>query len=106
MNLNPTLGSEINKTRPAVVLSTNRLAKLPVRLIVPLTKWQSRFASRNTLVHIKSAPANGLTNDSAADPMQMRCVALERFTGRLGMLTADEIAEIALGVAICVEYQP
>ncbi len=37
VSLDPTRGAEMQKTRPAVVLSSNRLGRLPLRLVVPLT---------------------------------------------------------------------
>jgi mRNA interferase MazF len=38
-DLNPTLGTEIQKIRPVVVLSVNGTGKLPIKLVVPLTNW-------------------------------------------------------------------
>ena len=38
-----TVGSEINKTRPAVDVSSDSVGSLDVKLIVPLTGWQDSF---------------------------------------------------------------
>lgn len=35
--LDPTVGSEIRKTRPCLVVGTDALSRLPVRIVVPLT---------------------------------------------------------------------
>ena len=35
VNLNPTIGSEIRKTRPVVVISVDSIGKLPLKLIAP-----------------------------------------------------------------------
>lgn len=46
VSLDPTIGSEIRKTRPAIIVNDNTLGKLPLKIIVPLTdgktvmKWQ------------------------------------------------------------------
>jgi len=37
VNLDPTLGSEIRKIRPVVVISSDSIGKLPIKLIAPIT---------------------------------------------------------------------
>jgi mRNA interferase MazF len=36
MNLDPTMGAEIKKTRPAIIVSDDSLGKLPLKVIVPI----------------------------------------------------------------------
>ena len=55
-------------------------------------------------IRLQPTPHNGLQHESAADPLQVRCVAIERLIQYLGILTADEIADIAAGVALCIAY--
>ena len=43
INLDPTIGAEIKKTRPAIVVNDNSLGKLPLKIIVPLTDWKERY---------------------------------------------------------------
>lgn len=43
VNFGPTLGSEIRKVRPAVVLSSDALGKLPLKLVAPVTEWKAHF---------------------------------------------------------------
>lgn len=106
INLDPTVGSEIKKTRPAVVINSPIFDKLPVRVVVPLTTWQTKFANQLNKVHVPSSPQNGLDHDSAADVVQLRCVSVERFVSRIGVLEAAVVEEIAAGIAIVVDYQP
>ncbi|MBI3194584.1 MAG: type II toxin-antitoxin system PemK/MazF family toxin [Ignavibacteriae bacterium] len=35
LNLDPTIGAEIQKTRPVVFVNDNSLGKLPLKVIVP-----------------------------------------------------------------------
>ena len=44
VNLDPTIGQEIKKTRPAVVVSSNSIGKLPLKIIVPITDWKLAYA--------------------------------------------------------------
>jgi mRNA interferase MazF len=39
INLDPTVGSEIKKTRPAVIVNDDAIGILPLRVIVPITAW-------------------------------------------------------------------
>ncbi|MEK6739074.1 MAG: type II toxin-antitoxin system PemK/MazF family toxin, partial [Planctomycetota bacterium] len=45
VNLDPTIGAEIHKTRPVVVVSSDAIGALPIRLVVPITEWKEYFAS-------------------------------------------------------------
>jgi len=54
INFDPTVGTEIRKTRPAVVISSNSIGKLPLKIVAPLTGWQPKFA--NSIWHVKIEP--------------------------------------------------
>lgn len=43
LNLDPTVGAEIRKTRPVVIVNDNALGKLPLKIIVPLTDWKEKY---------------------------------------------------------------
>lgn len=43
-DLNPTLGSEIQKTRPVIIVSSDEISVLPIRLVAPITEWKDSFA--------------------------------------------------------------
>ena len=43
ITLDPTVGAEIKKTRPAIIVNNNRIGKLPLKIIVPITDWQNRY---------------------------------------------------------------
>ena len=36
INLDPTVGAEIRKTRPAIIVNDSRLGKLPLKIIIPV----------------------------------------------------------------------
>jgi mRNA interferase MazF len=44
INLDPTVGAEIKKTRPAVIVSDDAIGILPLKVIVPITEWKDRYA--------------------------------------------------------------
>lgn len=105
IDLNPTKGAEINKIRTAVVVSSDSIGKLPIKLIAPITGWKEIFT--NNLWHVKIQPniINGLTKDSAVDTLQVRGVDISRFRNKIGYLSAEEMDEIVTAIAAIVEYE-
>jgi mRNA interferase MazF len=80
INLDPTVGAEIRKTRPALVVSDNAVGILPLKVIVPITDWKDRYAIAPWMVRLEPDRTNGLSKPSAADAFQVRSVAQQRFT--------------------------
>jgi len=39
VQLDPTRGQEIHKTRPAVVISSEIFSSIPMRIIIPVATW-------------------------------------------------------------------
>ena len=44
VSFDPTVGAEIRKTRPAMVISSDAVGRLPIKLVVPVTVWKPAFA--------------------------------------------------------------
>jgi mRNA interferase MazF len=44
INLDPTVGAEIRKTRPAVIVNDDAVGLLPLKVIVPVTEWKDRYS--------------------------------------------------------------
>ncbi len=49
VNFDPTVGAEIKKVRPAVVISSDSVGKLPIKLIAPITDWKTYFSAILTI---------------------------------------------------------
>ena len=103
VGLDPTVGSEIQKTRPCLVIGTDALAGLPVRIVVPLTKWQKKHGGRPWCVQVDPDRQNGLDAASAADAVQDRCVSVRRFRERLGTVDATTLSQVLAAVALCLD---
>lgn len=86
INLDPTVGAEIKKTRPVVVINDNALGKLPLRIIVPVTDWKDHYSVAPWMIQINPSPQNGLTKTSSIDCFQVRSVSQERFVKRIGAI--------------------
>ena len=98
VNLDPTIGSEIKKTRPAVIVSSDLVSILQLKVIVPVTDWKERYAQAPWMVRINPDEQNGLSKPSAADGLQVRSVSQQRLVKRLGMLTSLQVAQIVQAV--------
>lgn len=98
VNLDPTIGSEIKKTRPAVIISSDLVGILPLKVIVPFTDWKDRYASAPWMVRIDPDDNNGLSKPSASDGLQVRSVSQQRLVKRLGVLTPLQVAQIVQAV--------
>jgi mRNA interferase MazF len=104
VNFDPTVGAEIRKVRPAVVISSDTIGRLPIKLIAPITDWKAYYA--NNIWHVKVEPdnSNGLAKTSAVDALQLRGVDRQRFIRKLGQLSAVTMEEITIAIAAVTEY--
>jgi mRNA interferase MazF len=64
INFDPSIGAEIQKVRPAVVISVDTIGRLPLRMVVPVTDWKPHYAGFPWFVELPATTTNGLTNDS------------------------------------------
>jgi mRNA interferase MazF len=100
----PTLGEEIQKTRPAVIISRGSLGILALRVVVPLTGWRQEFATRPWMVRVPPTAANGLTKASAADALQVKSVSALRLRQSMGTMAADLLEQIVRAVGAVIEH--
>ncbi len=40
VNLDPTIGTEISKKRPCIIVNDDAIGILPLKIIVPVTDWK------------------------------------------------------------------
>ena len=87
VNLDPTLGSEMKKTRPCVIISPDEMNKyLQTIVIAPLTSTSKPYPTR---IEVKHARIKGwIVLD------QIRTVDRVRVIKTLGTLTEKELARV------------
>lgn len=105
INLDPTMGAEIKKIPPAVIVNDDAVGILPLRVIVPITEWKDRYAVAPWMVRLDPDVENGLDKPSAADAFQVRSLSQTRFVQRTGKLSEAAMQEItkALVVVLAIE---
>ncbi|OWY67468.1 PemK family transcriptional regulator [cyanobacterium TDX16] len=99
-NSNPTIGDEIGKTRPAVIVNNNEIGTLRLKIIVPITSWNDAFAGVMWMIRLEPSSENGLSKLSAADTFQVRSISQQRLIRQLGTLTDEEMQAITQALAI------
>ena len=104
IDLEPTKGDELKKQRPAIVISSDALGVLGVKLVVPLTAWNPSFQGKVWHVPIEPTAENGLGKTSSADTLQTRSVSLQRFERRLRKVDDETLERITAALAIVIEH--
>ena len=87
VNLDPTIGSEIKKTRPCVVISPDEMNRhLRTIVIAPMTTSSKNYPTRVKIKHNKK--------DGQVVIDQIRTIDKRRIVKKLGELSIKEIKEI------------
>jgi len=99
------LGHEIDKVRPAVIVSRNsvNLASRSLVVVVPITDAEGKLKSDNSVRfpnHILLEPdsSNGLTKRSVVQCEQVRAIDRARLLARLGVVRPQQLESIADGL--------
>ncbi len=88
VNLDPTVGHEIKKTRPCVIISPDVMNNVLQTIIVAqITSTARKIPTR---VLIKATPQSGLVNDSYAMLDQIKTIDKMRVQRQLGTVSDSE----------------
>jgi mRNA interferase MazF len=102
IDFDPAVGAEIQKIRPAVVISLDSIGRLALRIVVPITDWKSHYASWPWFVELAPTSLNGLHKFSGADAFQTKSISEHRFVRKLGEVYGQQLDAIADAIAVCV----
>jgi mRNA interferase MazF len=86
VNLDPTIGAEISKTRPCLVVSDDTIGRLKSKTVLPVTGWSDMYHHIPWMVKCDPNEENHLTKASAIDTFQIRNVSAKRFLRRIGAI--------------------
>ena len=87
VNLDPTIGSEIRKTRPCVIISPNEMNKyLKTIVVAPMTTTSRKYPTRIEVKH------DGKLGWIVID--QIRTIDKLRIVSTLGRLSNPEVKEV------------
>ena len=105
IDLEPTVGAELKKIRPAVIVNDNALGRLPLKIIVPLTDWKERYSMAPWMIPVTPSAQNGLMKKSSIDCFQIRSVSATRLIRQIGHITFAEVLLVQEGVAKVIGYE-
>ena len=98
-NFDPSIGSEIRKVRPAIIVSSDTSNDILSRiLVVPLTTNVSRIYGSEAYLVVNGRPHKAVAN-------QMRTVSKLRLSNRFGRLSdqdmqkVEQVIRVQLGLA-------
>lgn len=103
VNLTPSVGAEIKKKRPAVIINDDAIGILPLRVIVPITEWKDKFYGAVWMVKIEPNSDNRLKKPSAIDCFQIRSVSTKRLLRKVGTISANTLNEIKIAVKAVID---
>ena len=97
--LDPALGTEIRKTRPAVIVSNDSCNAHGARVVVlPVTSNVSSLYPGEAVVRVQGKPGRVLGD-------QIRSIDKARLRSRIGTLTGDELDEVDVALRVTLELR-
>jgi mRNA interferase MazF len=101
VNFDPTVGAEIKKTRPALVVQNDISNKhSPITIVAAITsKFDEELYPTEVLVE---APEGGLTTDSVVLLNQIRSIDRKRLVKRLGTLKPETMQAVDQAIKISI----
>ena len=97
VELDPVIGSEANKTRPAVIVSSNAAndsAERRGRGVVTVVPLSSNIRNVFGFQVLLPMAESGLALDSKAQAEQVRSISTDRLVRQLGAVAAERMLEI------------
>ncbi|WP_152184424.1 type II toxin-antitoxin system PemK/MazF family toxin [Sulfurimonas indica] len=94
INFNPSIGSEIQKERPAVVINSDSIGRFGLSIVVPITEWKDFFEDFPWIIKIQNSPQNGLSKLSAIECFQIKNFSQKRFVKKIGSIDNEMLENI------------
>jgi mRNA interferase MazF len=106
VNLDPTVGDEIKKKRPVVVLNGGHEKHLRLAIVAPITSWNPGWEDNPFFVPLDPTAKNGLKKKSVIDCFQVRAISHGRFLEKLGGITVDDISRVKKALTLILDIEP
>lgn len=103
INLSPTIGAEIRKVRPAVIINDDAMGILPLRIITPITGWKNQFQNTPWMVKLTPNSDNNLKKMSTVDCFQIRSISTRRFIRKIGTVSFEKLEQIKEAVKAAID---
>ncbi len=84
VNFEPSVGSEIQKLRPAIVVNDDRIGRFGIKIVVPITQWKEQYNDYPWIIKIIPDDINGLAKESSIECFQIKSFVVDRFDKKIG----------------------
>lgn len=103
VSFDPSVGPEVIKTRPAVVVSMPFIATLDLRVVVPILTRKDTHAGYPWLIPVTPSGTSGWDRPGSADTSQLKSLSRkDRFKTPAGRLSPEDLAEVYAGIRLCL----
>lgn len=102
VNFDPTIGAEIKKTRPALIIQNDTANRYsPVTIVAAIS---SKFDNKLYPTEVLIKPSEGgLTSESVVLLNQIRTIDKARLVKRLGTLKADTMEDVKKAILVSLD---
>jgi len=104
VNLDPSIGAEIKKSRPCVIVNDDAVGIIPLKIIAPITGYKDKFNNVPWMVILNPSNENGLDKKSVIDLFQVRSVAEERLVEWVGVVGAEQMLRVKAALKVVFGY--
>ena len=105
INLDPTIGAEIKKTRPCVILNDDAVGMLPLKIVAPITDYKPKYRHVPWMVTLNADSRNNLHKKSVVDVFQVRSISQQRLVKKIGIISTTQLQEIFTAIKIISEME-
>ena len=106
VNLDPTIGDEIQKRRPVLILNGGHEKNLKLAIVAPITNWQVHWEDNPFFVSLEPDAQNSLEKRSVVDCFQIRSVSHQRFLKKIGNISGHDLDFIKQALALILDIDP
>jgi mRNA interferase MazF len=106
VNLDPTIGDEIRKIRPVLILTPGHEKNLKLAIVTPITKWKIHWENNPFFVLLNPDEHNRLDNKSVVDCFQIRALSHQRFLKKIGSISEENINLVKQAIALILDMEP
>ncbi len=106
VNLEPTIGDEIKKKRPVIILNPGHHQYLKLAIVIPVTAWNPQWEENPFFVSLEPNLTNGLQKKSAVDCFQLRALSHKRLMEKIGDISTNKIQLIKKSIALILDIEP
>jgi len=107
LDFDPTIGQEIQKTRPALVVSNSyyNIGSGTI-FVIPLTSYQEKYENSPFHISLKEYEVKGLKTESSLAMSQFRSVSKLRFKHKIAEVDESILIEVGKRLVSILQIDP